>query len=90
MSRRDEERREETKAIAIERGKLRMRFLQQVLTAFVDDQSVRDTAKRLGCREQKVTLMRAVLGLETGRSWRRTGKRTGRLRTRRDLEAFHG
>ncbi|MBL8909860.1 MAG: hypothetical protein JNM17_04060 [Archangium sp.] len=89
MSRRDEERREETKANATERGKSKLRFGQQVLTAFVDDEPVRQTAKRLGCSPSTVMLARAFLELETGRSWKHSGKRTGRLRES-DLRVSHG
>ncbi|HEY1086326.1 MAG TPA: hypothetical protein VGE37_01480 [Archangium sp.] len=64
-----------------EKAKERLRLAQEVLTAFVDGLDLPTTARRVGRSRATVHRVRVWLGLETGRQWKGTGKRTGRFDT---------
>lgn len=89
----DAERKELAVEAAVARAKERLLFGQQVLRYFLDNLSVRETAKALGCSKAKVENWRAILGLQTGRNTWRKGKTTGRVASRssvaREAAAVH-
>lgn len=84
----DMERAEAAHEARIEAGKERLRLAQAVLVAFAEGLGLADTARRVGRGQQTVWRIRVWLGLDTGRSWRRTGKRTGRLSSRAAVEGI--
>lgn len=62
-----------------------LRVAQLVLTAYVEGLTTMETARRIQRSRITAWRFRVVLGLETGRRWEATGKRTGRRDTRAAL-----
>jgi hypothetical protein len=89
----DAERRGDSVEARTERAKNVLRLAQLVLTAFVDGKGCSETARGImmpsGRAMSRTTAwkLRVWLGLESGRQWKSTGKRTGPLSSKRALQA---
>lgn len=83
----DAERAEASREAQLDGAEERMRRFRIVITAFREDLTMAETIERLGCSRTTVWKYRVQLGLETGRAWRGGTKRTGRLSTKRALQA---
>ena len=91
-ARTDAERAEDSRMARIEAAKAKVRIEMAVIAAYADAKTAAETAAGIempsGERMSRRTAerLRIWLGLDSGRQWAATGKRMGRLNSRRDIE----